>query len=82
MNEKINSTEQARWFFIQLVLDEIREVQDFDEYYHNSFYVIAKLGLLLEAKEGKLFEGNEWSDQTYRKELMKRIETFLYRHIR
>ena len=81
MNHISHTKEQARRFLIQHALNEICENSDFSKFYRSVFCVIAKYGLQLEAKEGELFSGDEWSNPACREILIKRVEQFLIKYI-
>jgi len=53
--------EQAREFLKQEALKEIFEISDFTRFHTRAFYVIAKYGFQLKAKEEGLFSGDEWN---------------------
>jgi len=46
------------------------------------FYVIAKYGLQLKAKEERLLSGAEWRNPARRDVLIKKVEQFLGKHIK
>lgn len=74
--------EQKRRDFLEEVVDEIRNVPEHDNFYLKAFYVIAKFGLQLKAKQEKLFENEDWNNFKCRNELIKKIEDFLERNIK
>ena len=77
-----HTKEQARMFLKQEALNEIREIADFTCFYRRVFYVIAKYGLQLEAKEEGLLSGNDWSDSASKNLLMEKVEQFFDKHIK
>lgn len=77
-----HTKEQAREFLKQEALNEIREILDFTHFYRRVFYVFAKYGLQLEAKEEEFFSGDEWSYSDCRDELIEKVTQFLNKHIR
>ena len=79
--EKIK-IEQAREMLVQQALDDVRATPDFSDFYLHAYYVIAKLGLLLKAKEENLFAFEEWSNPECKDELMKKIKKFLIKNVR
>ena len=79
--EKIKN-EQARKMLVQQALDDVRATPDFSDFYLHAYYVIAKLGLQLKAKEESLFASEEWIISECKDELIKKIEKFLIRHVR
>lgn len=81
MNKNSHTNEQARQFLIQQAINEICEISDFTRFYIRTYYIIAKYGLQLKAKEVNLFAGDEWNDSGCRDDLVKRIEKFLKIHI-
>lgn len=81
MNKNSHKNEQARQFLYQQAFNEICEFSDFSKFYNRSYYIIAKYGLLLKAKEYNLFAGDEWDDPVCSDDLVKRIEKFLKKHI-
>ena len=82
MNKDNNKIEQARDLLIQLALDEICSEVNFSDFYRHAYYVIAKMGLQLKAKEEQLFTGKEWSNFQYKDVLIKKLKIFLIRHIK
>ena len=74
--------EQKRRDFLEEVVDRIRNVPKHDNFYLKAFYVIAKFGLQLKAKQEKLFENEDWNNFKCRDELIKKIEDFLERNIK
>ena len=82
MNEVYHTKEQAREFLKQEALNEISEVSDFTRLHTRVFYVIAKYGLQLTAKEEGLLSGNEWSNPDFKDILMKRVIQFFDKHIK
>ena len=73
---------QAREFLKQEALKEISEVSDFTLLHTRVFYVIAKYGLQLTAKEEGLLSGDEWSNPDCKAILMKRVVQFFDKHIK
>ena len=69
--------EQKRRDFLKEVVDEIRNVPKHDNFYLKAFYVIAKFGLQLKAKQEKLFENEDWNNPECRDNLIRRVENFL-----
>lgn len=82
MNVEKNKVEQARNLLVQLALDDIDSVEYFSDFHLHAYYVIAKLGLKLKAKEEDLFKGKEWSNPRYKDVLIKKLKTFLIKHIK
>lgn len=74
--------EQKRRDFLEQVVDKIHNIPRYNNFYREVFYMIAKFGLQLKAKQEKLFEGEDWSNYKLRDELIKKIEEFLERHIK
>ena len=81
MNIINHTSEQARQFLKQQALNEIYDNFDFTNFYRRTFYIVAKYGLQLKAKEDELFSGDEWRDPTRRDVLIKRMEQFLNKYI-
>ena len=80
---RINHTkEQAREFLKQEAIKEITKISDFTRFHTRVFYVIAKYGFQLEAKEEGLLSGEEWSNPASKDILMKKVIKFLDRHIK
>ena len=77
-----HTKEQAREFLKQEALNEIREILDFTHFYRRVFYVFAKYGLQLDAKEEEFFSGDEWSDPASKDMLMGKVEQFFDKHIK
>ncbi len=82
MEAKTHTKEQARQFLKQHALSEISDTSDSTRFYTRVYYVIAKYGLQLEAKEEELFSGDEWSNLECKEVLVKKVECFLDKHIR
>lgn len=80
MNKISRINKQARQFLYQQGFNEICEISDFTKFCNRSYYIIAKYGLQLKAKEDNLFAGDEWDDPVCRDNLVKRIEKFLKKH--
>lgn len=74
--------EQKRRDFLEQVVDEIRNVPRYNNFYHEVFYVIAKFGLQIKARQERLFENEDWNNFECRDELIKKVEGFLERHIK
>ena len=72
--------EQKRRSFLEQVVDEIRNVPRYNNFYIEVFFVIAKFGLQIKAKQEKLFENEDWNNFECRDELIKKIEVFLDRN--
>ena len=79
--EKIK-IEQARKMLVQQALDDVRATPDYSDFYLHAYYVIAKLGLQLKAKEECLFASDKWFIPECKGELIKKIEEFLIRNVR
>jgi len=82
MNNTHHTKEQARAFLKQEAIKEISEVSDFTRFHTRVFYVVAKYGLQLEAKEEELLYGDEWNDPALKNILLGRIERFFDKHIK
>ena len=82
MNEGNYKIEQARKILIRQALDDICDVPGFSNFYLHAHYVIAKLGLLLKAREECLFIPEEWSNSECKDDLIKKIEEFLIKNVR
>ena len=82
MGDKNLTKEQARQFLKQQALNEISDNLDFTRFNTRVYYVIAKYGLQLEAKEEALFSGDEWNNPACKDILVKKVERFLDMHIR
>jgi len=74
--------EQKRRSFLEQVVDEIRNVPRYNNFYREVFYVIAKFGLQIKAKQEKLFENEDWDNFECRDELIKKVEIFLDKNIK
>ena len=81
MNIISHTSEQARQFLKQQALNEIYDISDFSSFYRRTYYIVAKFGLKLKAKEDELFSGDEWRNPALRDVLIKRVEQFLNKHI-
>ena len=82
MYEKSEAVKQARRELIQQAFNEICDVPSYSSLYMRAFYVIAKFGLQLKAKEERLFETEGWDEPQYRVELLRKLKDFLNRYIR
>ena len=82
MYQKSDKVKQARRSLIQHAFDEISNIPNYSNFRRNTFFVIAKLGLQLKAREEKLFDTDDWHDPECRDELTKKIREFLVKHIR
>jgi len=78
----MNQVKQAREDLIEDALDEISNIPAYSNFYINTYYVIAKLGLQRKAKVEKLFEDADWNDVKFRDELLERIKHFLIKYIK
>ena len=82
MNNFSHTSEQAREFLKQQALNEIYDISDFSSFYRRTYYIVAKYGLQLKAKEEEFFSGDEWRNPARRDALVKRIEQFLNKYIK
>lgn len=82
MNKNSHTKEQARQFLIQEALNEICDITDFTKFYTHTYYIVAKYGLQLEAKEDGLFSGDDWRNPARREVLIKKVEQFLNMYIK
>ena len=82
MNNINHTSEQARQFLKQQALNEIYDISDFSSFYRSTYYIVAKFGLQLKAKEDELFSGDEWYDPARKDVLIKRMEQFLNKYIK
>ena len=82
MNNNSHTIEQARQFLKQQALNEIYNISDFTNFYRRIYYILAKYGLQIKAKEDELFSGDEWSNSACRDVLIKRVEHFLNKYIK
>lgn len=82
MTTKSDEVKKARWSLIQHAFNEICNVPSYSNFYSNTFYVIAKLGLQLKANEERLFDGDDWYNPECKDELIEKIRKFLIKHIK
>ena len=82
MNGENKKIDQARELLIQQALDDISVVPDYSDFYLHYYYVIAKLGLQLKAREEGLFASEKWAIPECKDELMREIEKFLIKHVK
>ena len=82
MNNNSHTKEQARQFLKQQALNEISYISDFTNFYRRTYYIVAKYGLQLKAKEEELFSGDKWRNPALRVVLIKRVEQFLHKYIK
>ncbi len=78
----MNDVEQARKSLIENALNEIRNIPHYSNFYLQTYYVIAKLGLQLKAKVEGLFDTRDWNNFECRDAMVERIKIFLINHIR
>jgi hypothetical protein len=76
MNSCKFTKDQAREFLKQEALNEIKGCKDFTKLQDQTFCVVAKYGLQLEAKMEGLLSGEEWSDPNCLDLLVKKVELF------
>ena len=72
----------ARKVLVQDAMDEFIHKKDYKDFSRSAFCAIAKFGLQLDAKQENLFDSEEWSNPERRVDLIRRIESFLVKHIR
>lgn len=77
-----HTKEQAREFLKQEALKEITKDSNFAGFYTRVFYVMAKYGLQLKAKEDNFFSGDEWNDPASMDVLIEKVKQFLDIHIK
>ena len=82
MDVKTFTKEQAREFLKQEALKEIYKYKDFTKFQDQTFCVVAKYGLQLEAKKEGLLSGDEWNDPDCKGLLQIRIERFIDKHFK
>ena len=82
MNQKGEVVLKARRELIQQIFDKICEPCDFRELKSKIFVVLCHLWLHIKAKEEGLFELEEWAHPQLIDQLIKRIESFLIKHIK
>ena len=78
----MNNAEEAKQEFIEHIFNEVWNVPDHSSFYLNTFNIIAKLSLQNKAKEEKLFETGDWTNEGQREELIKKVKDFLLRYIK
>ncbi len=82
MTAKSDEVQRARWSLIQHAFDEICNVPRYSNFRSHTFYVIAKLGLQMKAREEKLFDTDDWHDPKCRDELIEKVKAFLIKYIK
>lgn len=82
MHQRNEAIEKARRELIQQTLDKIINTWDFSDLKRTTYVTFAHLWLHKKAEEENLFDAEEWSKPDCRDELMKKITTFLTKHIR
>lgn len=82
MLEKDSRVHQIREDYIQYLYNEACNGPSYNSFKSNVFNVIVKIGLLLNAKRDCLFDNVDWSDPNNRDLLLKRILTFLRKHVK
>ena len=81
--EKSDAVKQARMSLIQQALSEIFNGSDHNELSRKVFYVIAKLGLQLPAKEEGLFTNDNRANlELSQEELKTRLKEFIFKYIK
>lgn len=79
VSEKIK---QIRRECVESTLEDIINVPAYSSFHSHAYCKLMHLGLLLKAEEECLFDKEEWSNPEKRDDLIKKIESFLTRHIR
>ena len=82
MANKSDKCEQARRELIQQALDEISETTDFNDFYSNTYCVLAKLWLHTKAEKVNLFKTGNWHNPECRDELIEKVKAFLIKYIK
>ena len=83
MYEKSEAVKQARMSLIQQVLDEIDNVSEDSTFSRRMFYIIAKFGLQIPAKEEGLFTNdNRANPELSQDELRIRLKDFIFKCIK
>ncbi len=67
---------------VQGTIDEITNVQNFNDFYQRSFYQFTKIGLQLDARKENLFASDHWSNPQCKDELIENIRKFLTKHLK
>ena len=67
---------------VQDAIDEITNIQNFNNFYQRGFYQIAKFGLQLDAREENLFASDNWYNPQCKDELIEDIRKFLVKHLK
>ena len=72
---------------VHIILDNrehklMKALVNYSDFYLHCYYVIAKLGLQLKAREEDLFASEKWSIPECKDGLMKEIEKFLIKHVK
>jgi len=81
--EKSDAVKQARMSLIQQALGEIFNVPDYSDFSRKAFYVIAKFGLQIPAKEEGLFTNDNRANPELRQdELKTRLKEFIFKYIK
>lgn len=79
MNEKLI---QARESLVQTVLDEVRNISSYSDFKTYTFFVIAKFGHQIKAKQENLFANGDWCNPECKEALIRRVGDFLVKHIK
>ena len=82
MSSNNHTKEQAREFLKQHALNEISDITDFTRFHTRVYYIVAKYGLQVKAKEDQFFSGDEWDNPACKAALIKKTEQFLDRYIK
>jgi hypothetical protein len=82
MVQKSKALLEARRDLIQHTIGKIREPCDFWEFKSHTFVVLLHLWLHVKANEEGLFDLDEWEHPELKECLIKKIESFLIKHIK
>jgi len=82
MVAKRDEVKQARWSLIQQAFDQVCNTSGYCNFRSDTFYVIAKLGLHMKAKEEGLLDGEDWYNPECKDELLRKVKAFLIKYIK
>ncbi|KKL98159.1 hypothetical protein LCGC14_1827190 [marine sediment metagenome] len=78
----MNNAEETKQEFIEDIFSEVCNVPEYSSFYLNTFNIIAKLSLQNKAKEERLFDTGDWTDEGQREALITKVKDFLLKYIK
>ncbi len=69
----MNNAEETKQEFIEDIFNEVCNVSEYSSFYLNTLNILAKLGLQNKAKEERLFETGDLTNEGQRDERINRV---------